>query len=146
MTEEYNNQAKELKKNIVQSIISFCDLIFGELPEKTRGDIIYGIHLYGFTIIIMWVILFGSRLAFQIFLSIGFLIIIQLFVLRGCVLTKVEQYYRKEKGTTVDIFLQFFDFPVNNENRKLISLVGYSVIFLCVLGIYAREALFQTTI
>jgi len=36
----------ELRRNIVKSIISFCDLIFSELPEKTRGDIIYFIHFY----------------------------------------------------------------------------------------------------
>ena len=148
---KYNKQAisemstaHELRKNIVSSIISFSDLIFSELPEKTRGDIIYSIHLYGFTAVILYVILFGRRFALQIFLTVGFIIIVQLFVLRGCVLTKVEQHYRKEKGTTVDIFLRFFEFPETNENRKLISLTGYSLIFLCVIGIYMREALFNT--
>lgn len=140
------NQSIELRKHIVNSIISFCDLFLGELPEKTRGDIIYCIHLYGFGAVILYVLFFGKRLAFQIFLMISILILLQLFILRGCVLTKVEQHYRKEKGTTVDIFLRFLDIETTNPNRKLITLTGYSIIIVGMFGIYLREVLFMTYI
>jgi hypothetical protein len=139
-----NNPYYELRKNIVNGLINFFDLIFSELPEKTRGDIIYFAHLYFTTSLILWVVLFGQRTAFQIFFVVGFLILAQHFFLRGCVLTKVEHHYRKEKGTTVDVFLRFFEVTPTNENRQLITMVGYSLIYIGAIIIYARDTLLQT--
>lgn len=142
--EKIETASYELRRNIVKSIISFCDLVFSELPEKTRGDIIYFIHFYGFAVAILYTYLFGGRYTFQVFLFVGILIIGQLFLLRGCVLTKVEQHYRKEKGTAVDVFLHLMDIEATNENRKLLTLTGYSLIFLGAVAIYLRETLLQT--
>jgi hypothetical protein len=144
LDEKIETTPYELRRNIVKSIISFCDLIFSELPEKTRGDIIYYIHFYGFAAAIIYTYLFGGRYMFQAFLLVGVVIIGQLFLLRGCVLTKVEQHYRKEKGTTVDVFLRAMDIEITNENRKLLTLTGYSLIFLGAAAIYLRETLLQT--
>jgi hypothetical protein len=144
-TPESTNHSFELRKNVVNSIISFCDLIFYELPPKTRGDIVYFIHFYGFGAIIFYTLFFGKKFAFQAILLVGFVIILQLFLLRGCVLTKVEQHYLKEKGTTVDVFLNLLSVDLTNENRKLISLTAYSIIFLAFFGIYLREIFFKTT-
>ena len=135
---------RNLRKNIVGAAINFFDIIFYELPESTRGDIIFFIHFYGFAAVIIYTFLFGNRLAFQLFLLVGVLIFVQLIVLRGCILTKVEQHYRKEKGTTVDVFLRLMDAPLTNENRKLITISGYGLIFLGALASYVRETLFQT--
>jgi len=144
-TTESSNRGFELRKNVVNSIISFCDLIFYELPERTRGNIVFFIHFYGFGTIIFYTLFFGKKFAFQVILLVGFIIVLQLFLLRGCVLTKVEQHYLKEKGTTVDVFLKLLSVDLTNENRKLISLTSYSIIFLSFFGIYLREVLFKTT-
>ena len=95
--------------------------------------------------IVFYTLFFGKKFAFQAILLVGFIIVLQLFLLRGCVLTKVEQYYLKEKSTTVDVFLNLLSVDLTNENRKLISLTAYSIIFLSFFGIYLREVFFKTT-
>jgi hypothetical protein len=132
-----------LRKNIVEGLINFFDVILADIPEKTRGDLIYTVHLYGAVSFILYCLLFGQRVVFQIFFLFGFFILAQHFFLRGCVLTKVEQHYRKEKGTTVDLFLRFFEVTPTNENRRLITIVGYSLIYMGAIVIYARETVFQ---
>ena len=138
------NPYYELRKNIVNALINFFDVILSEIPEKTRGDIIYNVHLYGAVSLILYILLFGQRFAFQLFFLVGFFILAQHYFLRGCVLTKVEHHYRKEKGTTVDLFLRFFEVTPTNENRRLITVVGYSLIYIGAIVIYARETLLQT--
>lgn len=133
-----------LRQHIVQAIISFCDVIFSELPPKIRGDIVYYFHLFGFGAVLLYTALWGKRFALQIVLLGSILILTQLYFLRGCVLTKVEQYYRKEKGTTVDIFLWLFGFPCTNENRKLISIIGYSLTTAAFALLYVRETVLNT--
>lgn len=132
---------RALRKNIVDVFINSIDLLFWELSEENRGDLVFNLHFYGFASIIVYTFLWGKRMALQLFLIGGFFILLQHIILRGCVLTKVEQHYRKEKGTTVDVFLRIMDFPLTNENRKLITFTGYGLIFLGAFAIYMREML-----
>ena len=136
--------SEPLHHHLAYSIISFFDLIFSELSETTRGLIICNIHFYGIGIAVIYTFLFGGRLEFQIFLVVAFLISAQIFILRGCILTRVEKHYCKEKGTTMDIFLKLIDIPCTDPNRKIITLTIFPLVFCGAILIYIRETLLQT--
>lgn len=136
---------KRIRNLIVKTSIEGFDVLFAGLEPEQRGELIFQAHFWVFLVGILYTVLFGRRFALQIALCIGILVLVQFSLLDGCILTRIEHHYRKEKGTVVDIFLRLFGLRVTNEHRYLITVIGYSIIVIGFLAIYIRECILGVT-
>jgi hypothetical protein len=114
------------------------DYLFFFLAEETRGELIYQLHFWGLLAIIMYVSLYGSKRATELFLVYGLVVIFLFYLFKGCFLTRLEKHYRKKDETIVDGFLRTIRMPVNKETRYTATVGGFTIIYGMILLYYLR--------
>jgi hypothetical protein len=133
-----------MKKVVHRHLVQATDQILFFLEPSSRGALFSFIHLYGFTAVILGVALWGGRRTLLFSLCIGLLVLLQFFLLEGCILTRLEQHYSNHKETVVDIFLELFGIPVSRDTQKTITIIGYTLIVVAFLIMYLRQYILKT--
>ena len=139
------SKKKYYRNKLLKDIISHIDKILYYIKPEDRGTYIFYGHFWIILLINLYVALFGKRREIQLLLFSGLIIIGLFWVFDGCILTRVEQYYRKNKDTVMDIFLNALGIRITNENRYIVTVVGYLTIILSFTLLYIRECILGVT-
>ena len=113
------SKKKYYRNKLLKDIISHIDKILYYIKPEDRGTYIFYAHFWIILLINLYVALFGKRREIQLLLFSGLIIIVLFWVFDGCILTRIEQYYRKNKDTVMDIFLNALGIRITNENRYI---------------------------
>jgi hypothetical protein len=122
---DYDLIKKEFKKNLMALIIYIIDNLFWWLPNDVyRGKLLLVMHVLSF--VAVWTLFLMAPYPYTLISPAIFLIVlIQFYLLSGCIVTKAEIQFHKLDLTIIDPLLYILGVPITNKLRY-----DYTIIIL----------------
>lgn len=117
--------------------INICETILrkSRLSDKSVCILLRTFH-YTMPILTGAILVFGSKLWFNIVMLLNVLVFIMFYIFNGCIISKIEHRFTDDGFTIIDPFLEMINVELNNENRTNYSFYSSILGFIIIFGLY----------
>jgi len=130
----WNEIRRKIKYAQVDFFIWFTNFFFWWLPEKARGFALLFLHVLSFFVLWLGFIILPNP--YNIIPPVVFiLVLLQFYILHGCVVTKSEYHFHKSEITGIEPMLFVLQIPPSKTARHACAflLLSASVVLMSII-------------
>ncbi len=125
---------KKLKRKIVKSLNYFFQRISTEKDKCITAKKLLRIH-YTLCLLLLVSFFVIPNIYYRLFILFGTIFVVfSNIIFNGCLITMMEQDLCPGIETVFDWPLELFGIPVNNKNRKIVTILFFSTVIFIMMG------------
>lgn len=127
---------RNVKKKFVKQLSSVYQGLFPEADNCELSRNLLRLHIILSLLIIISFFVIRNKY-YQLFIIFGaILVILSNIIFNGCIITMVERDLCPGAETVVDWPLEIFGFEINNQNRRIVTILNFGALLILFLMVF----------